>query len=100
MNDKEKKLPLIARDLNKCLRKFHIKKDDKKFIPHATVGRVKNIHNKEILLKAIEISQNKEFGFFTVDKITFMQSRLTPEGPIYTPLKELWLYGNNINSNF
>lgn len=52
---------------------------------HLTIGRVKFVKNKEKLVKKIK-EQNKEIGSFVCNKITLMQSKLTPQGPVYSEI--------------
>lgn len=60
------------------------KEEDRPFSAHLTIARVK----KKIDLKDfLEKNKNKEFGKFTASGFTLFESRLTPKGPIYTPVK-------------
>lgn len=62
-----------------------IMKDLRKFSPHLTLGRLKQPHNMAALLSYI-----KEYPFtsvrLNVSEFVLMQSKLKPEGAVYTPI--------------
>jgi 2'-5' RNA ligase len=62
-------------------------KEKRKFIPHATIARVRSIRDKSRLQENIQTIGNQEVGDMTVNKISMTKSTLTPSGPIY---KTLW----------
>ena len=66
-------------------------KEDKKFHPHLTIGRVKFLDDKEKLLKFLNENREKVFDRFDVRQIELMESKLTPKGPVYSVLKEFKL---------
>jgi len=69
-------------------------KEDRTFSPHLTLGRVRSLKNKAKLVTALE--SEKGFAAQTkvcVDKMMLLQSTLTPQGPIYSPIKEVPLSG-------
>lgn len=66
-------------------------KRERSYIPHLTIGRVKGVQNKELLVTIVKELQNIEVGTMNVDKLVLKESELTPVGPIYTDLKEIHL---------
>lgn len=66
-------------------------KKERSYIPHLTIGRVKGSKNKELLVSKIKEQENIEIGPMEVSKISLKKSELTPEGPIYTSVKEFKL---------
>ncbi len=64
---------------------------ERSYIPHLTVGRVKGVQNKELLVSIVKELENIEVGTMKVDKLILKESDLTPVGPIYTNLKEIYL---------
>ena len=66
-------------------------KEDRKFIPHLTVSRVKSSLNKKSLLNVLDEYKNFDFGSDMITKINLKKSTLTPQGPIYETLKEFEL---------
>jgi len=77
-----------------ALRPFNLKRDERDFRLHLTLGRAKSpLKGSEALIALVEKMTDKEFGEFTVDHLTIYKSVLTREGPIYTPLREFKLGG-------
>ncbi len=68
-------------DLNKILK---LKKEN--FVPHLTIGRVKDILFEEDIKKLT--SEKFDIKEFLINKITFFESKLTPERPIYKSIKD------------
>lgn len=64
---------------------------ERSYMPHLTIGRVKGVQNKELLVSVIKELQDIEVGTMTVDRLVLKESDLTPVGPIYTDLKEIYL---------
>lgn len=60
--------------------------DEKDFVPHITVGRVKGPSNLSNLIDFVNQYSNEYFGEFIVDKVILFKSTLTPKGPIYDEL--------------
>jgi 2'-5' RNA ligase len=63
--------------------------DDKEFIAHLTLGRVKGPSNLVNLIKFVNENMNIEVGEVIVDKVKLFKSTLTPKGPIYEVLDEV-----------
>ncbi|MCX8095177.1 MAG: RNA 2',3'-cyclic phosphodiesterase [Caldisericia bacterium] len=80
--DEMKKIyEILFPDLNKIL---HLKKEN--FVPHLTIGRVKDILFEEDIKKLL--NEKIEINPFYLNKITLFESKLTPEGPIYKSIKD------------
>jgi len=75
----------IWRDIDDKLSKIGFQKD-KEHIPHLTIARVKFVRDKSKLYDLFDKNQDTTFGTFWCDKINFMQSELTPNGPIYSEI--------------
>ena len=54
--------------------------DNRKFMPHVTLGRVK----KRIVLQNVPILEKKKFN---ITEIGLIRSELRPEGSVYTPVE-------------
>lgn len=72
--------------LNYSLIPFGYTADKTEFLPHLTIGRIKEIKQTEKLGKLIERYQDESFGTVSVKEIVFYESILKPEGPQYIPL--------------
>ncbi|AWR97676.1 RNA 2',3'-cyclic phosphodiesterase [Acidianus sulfidivorans JP7] len=60
--------------------------DDKDFVPHITLGRVRGPSNIANLIDFVNRYRDEEFGEFVVNKVILFKSTLTPKGPIYNEL--------------
>jgi len=80
--------------LESAFEPFGLKRDDRQFRLHLTLGRAKSpLKNCSALVTLVEKLVGKEFGEFDVDHLTLYKSVLTREGPIYTALREFKLGG-------
>ena len=64
---------------------------ERSYIPHLTIGRVKGLQNKELLVSMVKELENVDVGTMKVERLILKESELTPVGPIYTDLKEIYL---------
>lgn len=55
---------------------------EKKFVAHLTLGRVKAVKNKNLFIQRLKDAEIPK-AEFEVSKISFYESKLTKEGPIY-----------------
>lgn len=79
----------IQKELDNKLLPLGFKKEED-FVPHITIGRIKSFRNKEKLMKIFEEYRGYFFGKCIIDKIVLKKSILTPHGPIYHNLKEVF----------
>ncbi len=82
--------PLLAlqADLADAARGAGIRIDARPFHPHLTLGRVRSARRARDLVEALAPFQDTVFGPLAVDRVLLMQSRLGPQGPTYTCLRE------------
>lgn len=71
--------------------KFNFPAEKRPFSSHLTFGRVKTLKNKEQLVNQLASYQNIEIGALAVKYISLVQSKLTPEGPVYSDLHKFAL---------
>lgn len=67
-----------------------IKKEERPFAPHLTLGRVRTPENTSQLaqlLKVLKEEPQQQGLAWPVGALTLFKSTLTPQGPVYTPLK-------------
>ena len=93
ITDKEKTTIKLIKELDKKFSKIGFKKE-KDYVPHITIGRVKNISNTNKLSQTIKNLKKRYHGKMKVKKICLKSSQLTPNGPIYENIKEYELRGN------
>lgn len=81
------------RDWETALQKLGFAAEDR-FTPHVTLGRIKDGPAAARARLAESAQKIKPFAFHAlVSSLTLMESRLTPEGAIYTPLNIFPLVG-------
>jgi len=79
----------IFNQLEPSLRQLGFRPDPKGFSPHLTLARVKTGRNKAELTRCIQELAEYEFGVVRADCLRLKKSVLTPEGPIYSTLREV-----------
>lgn len=72
-----------------ALEKTGIPKETRKFKPHITVARNKKRFNFKSFFQLIDDNHERTVAEFAVTHFQVFKSKLTPEGPIYTVLKEI-----------
>ncbi|MHA1434579.1 MAG: RNA 2',3'-cyclic phosphodiesterase [Candidatus Heimdallarchaeota archaeon] len=82
-------LRTIASELDQMTSKFNFKKAKRPFTAHLTIGRVKRIQDKNLLITKIKGYAEELFGEITVDAVRLKKSVRTPQGPIYTKLFDI-----------
>ncbi|MFH1622113.1 MAG: RNA 2',3'-cyclic phosphodiesterase [Candidatus Omnitrophota bacterium] len=77
----------LASNLETTLSQLGFKKEKRDFKTHITICRPKQILGQQKLQNALE-EINKQFSpqEFVINKITFLESKLTSQGSIYTPI--------------
>ena len=80
----------LQKDLDEDFVKMGFKKE-RSYTPHLTIGRVKGVQNKELLVSIVKDIEDIDIGTMHVDRLVLKESDLTPVGPIYTDLKEIYL---------
>jgi len=78
----------IFDQLEPRLQTLGFKPDYKGFSPHLTIARVKTGRNKIALAEQLNDLEDFEFGSIKAECLRLKKSVLTPQGPIYSVLKE------------
>jgi RNA 2',3'-cyclic 3'-phosphodiesterase len=87
IEDTEGKVFLLQKEVGEVLSILGVDYDQKeKFIPHITIARCRG--DSSWLKGFIDLHSGVEFGSFTIDRILFKKSELSPNGPVYTNLFE------------
>ena len=84
-----KKLEEIYSTLENLLSKGGIAKENRPFNPHITVGRNRKSFNFKSIIRILEEKQFEFISNLKVSQFQIFKSELTPDGPIYTIMKEL-----------
>ncbi|MEM2878466.1 MAG: RNA 2',3'-cyclic phosphodiesterase [Candidatus Hadarchaeales archaeon] len=61
------------------------------FVPHITLARVRSPRGRERLIDELRAMSDLDFGTMEVKSVKLRQSRLTPQGPIYSTIAEACL---------
>jgi 2'-5' RNA ligase len=92
----------LARRLNEQMAEVGAERDDRPYQNHITLGRVRpsrasgssdEPRHLAQLTQRLESLQGKSFGSMQATELTLMESRLTPAGPIYSPVERVRLAG-------
>ena len=73
----------LADEIDEFLTEF-VPKENRKFEPHLTIGRVRSGRNREELVKIVKRLESIEIGVMRVKEIKLMKSDLSRAGPKYT----------------
>lgn len=85
-------LSKLASDVDHHLAdELDVERDNRDFIPHITLGRLKNNQSCPPVKELAREAGNSDFGKVDVSEIVIMKSDLTPRGAVYTPLERIEL---------
>ena len=72
--------------LDNQLMALGVEHEDRKFVAHLTVGRIRSRRNVTKLMEKLLTYRNFHFGLSHVTQVVLMKSDLLPDGPAYTQL--------------
>ncbi len=82
----------LAAAIDNALSKIGFAKEERPFSPHATIGRVRSLLNKDKLKEKVASAATKfalsAVAPYQISSVILFQSTLTPQGPIYTKIYE------------
>ena len=81
----------LQRSIDKNLSILGISRDKRKFIPHITIGKMKNA-KKEDLNQYLQQEMDYPLSDFQVTSFSLFSSKLRPQGPLYRIEREFQLY--------
>ena len=84
--DPEGKLKTLAGAVQTAMQPLGFEPEHREFSAHLTLGRVKQPRPDAALTKALDSIKNQAFGTLRVAAIHLFESKLHPEGSIYTKL--------------
>ena len=76
----------LARRLNRKMTRAGVRKEDRAFRCHVTLGRIRKPGPVHGLAEKLEGAGGESFGTMTVSRIVLMRSELTRAGPVYSPM--------------
>lgn len=87
-------LEQLQRNVDRELgREMGVERDGRTYIPHVTLGRVKDRRKAPSLEQMKEALADDSFGRMDVTSFTLFKSDLTPEGAVHTPIHEFEFEG-------
>lgn len=89
--EEEKTLFALQSQLEGEMEKLGFPREQRKFRPHLTLGRVKTFSSLRETLLLIDKYRERNFGEMEVEKITFIKSVLKPTGAEYSVISEFEL---------
>lgn len=81
----------LQRDIDESMAEFGFEREDKQFKPHLTIGRVRSMKNRDMLIKELATLKDVDFGKIEVNNIVMMKSELKPTGAEYFRLNEIMI---------
>ena len=90
VEDSTKSLWRLQERIENSLLTVGFKKEERRYSPHLTLGRVKERENVDLITDRFQKEQIEE-SEFTVKEIVIMKSELKSSGAVYTPLQKIKL---------
>ena len=93
INDKAAGITALHKRIEPALGALGFEPDAREFTPHITLGRIKFVRDHDALRRSAQACADENFGRALASDLVTYSSRLTPSGPIYTPLAKTALTG-------
>ncbi|MCK9362555.1 MAG: RNA 2',3'-cyclic phosphodiesterase [Syntrophales bacterium] len=94
MEGDTKRLTVFQAKLEKKLSEMSFPREERPFLPHLTLARIKTLSEPDSLLRELSASSAYEARQFTASELCLFKSDLTPGGAIYTKLAAYPFAGN------
>lgn len=78
------KLSGLQDSVEKAMTGIGFERENRKFTPHLTLGRIKYIRSRDAWLKALDGIKDIKLSGFDVSSVSLMKSELKPSGAVYT----------------
>jgi len=78
---------LLHAAIEDLLSPLGVLREDRPFVPHATVARVREYHPD--LAGILRSLADHDFGVGTINRVVLKKSTLTPRGPVYRDIAEV-----------
>ena len=93
IDDKAAGIARLHGQIEPALAALGFQPDTRDFKPHITLGRIKSVRDHDALRRSAQPYTDEDFGPALAEDLVTCSSRLTPRGPIYTPLAKAPLTG-------
>jgi 2'-5' RNA ligase len=84
--DESEELKRLYEDIEESMSELGFEKEDRKFSPHLTIGRVKDRKGIEPVIKELYTFKDTFFGSIEVKEVLLMRSVLKPTGAEYSKI--------------
>jgi 2'-5' RNA ligase len=84
--DSEGRMAAMFEVVEAALAELGFPREQREFRPHVTLGRVKYARDGRALRAEAARMAEADFGRVAADEVVVYSSRLTPDGPVYTPM--------------
>lgn len=82
--DKAEPVKLLAKDLLRQLETIDFENDRQNFVPHLTIGRIKELVHKRTFQEKIDLFKDQYIQQVNVKEVILFESNLTKSGAIYS----------------
>ena len=89
--EKKQALLELKQKVDNVIKSFGYESENKKFVPHLTLGRIKFLKNRKFLESLVEKYKDQMIQEFKVNEIIFYESKLTQKRPVYSVLNKIML---------
>jgi len=76
----------LQETVEKAMTDIGFAREERKFTPHLTLGRIKYIRSREVWLKALDGIKDVQIAGFDVHAVSLMKSELKRSGAVYTEM--------------
>ncbi len=80
------RLKILQASVEDAMERIGMKREERPFTPHLTLGRIKYIRSRDRWLKALEEMKDISLSGFDVEAVSLMKSELKPSGAVYTEM--------------
>lgn len=84
-------LTALQGEMEGVLEPLGFARERRPFRPHLTIGRVRELRERALLMSLLEEAKERRWGTFCAETIHLMRSELFPTGPRYSILREVRL---------
>lgn len=88
MSNGSEQIMEIQSNLEEEFSKIGIEREEREFVPHLTLGRIRSLKDIEKLKELIARNKDFDAGGFDVGSIKLFESKLSPKGPKYYSLHD------------
>ncbi len=84
---RDRTINILQKEIDATLKTMGFEPEDRAFRPHLTMGRVKSLKDKRLLIAQMEKFKGFDMGSFRVEHLFLIKSDLRPTGAVYTKLR-------------